>query len=172
MTKFTQALHRSARAAAVAVALVALGVTANAQPKPSAAAMATAQQLVKITGAASAFQPLIPGVVEQAKLLFLQQNPDLASDLNAVAAELRKEYAPRVSELTDHVAELYARRFTEAEMKQILAFYSSPVGKKYQSQLPQIIQASSKFAHDWANKLSDEVIQKMREDMKKRGHPL
>jgi hypothetical protein len=172
MTKFTHAMNRSARAAAVAVALVALGATANAQPKPSAAAMATAQQLVKITGAASAFDPLIPGVVEQAKLLFLQQNPDLAGDLNAVAAELRKEYAPRVSELTNHVAELYAKRFTEAELKQILAFYTSPIGKKYQNQLPQIVRDSGQFAHDWANKLSDQVIEKMREDMKKRGHPL
>ena len=172
MTTFTQAMHRSARAAAVAVALVALGATANAQPKPSPAAMATAQQLVKITGASEAFGPLIPGVIEQAKLLFLQQNPDLAGDLNAVAAELRKELAPRVSELTNHVAELYAQRFTEAEMKQILAFYTSPVGRKYQQQLPQIVQNSGRFAHDWANKLSDQVIEKMREDMKKRGHPM
>jgi len=172
MTKFTHGLRRSARAAAVAVALVALGATANAQPKPSAAAMATAQQLVKITGAAEAFQSLVPGVVEQAKLLFLQQNPDLSGELNAVAAEVRKEYAPRVSELTNHVAELYAQRFTVAEMKQVIAFYTSPIGKKYQNQLPQIVQNSGKFAHDWANKLSDEVIEKMRADMKKRGHPL
>ena len=172
MTKFKEAMHRSARAAAVAVALVALGATANAQPKPSPAAIATAQQLVKLTGAASAFRPLVPGVIEQAKLLYLQQNPDLAADLNAVAAELRKEYAPRISELTNHVAELYAQRFTEAELKQIVAFYNSPVGKKYQNQLPQIVQDSGNFAHDWANKLSDKVIEKMREDMKKRGHPM
>ncbi len=172
MTKFTQALYRAACAAAVAIALVGVGASANAQPKPSKAAMATAQQLVKLTGAAQAFQPLIPGVIEQAKLLFLQQNPDLATDLNAVAAELRKEYAPRVSELTDHVAKLYAQRFTEAELKKIVAFYNSPVGKKYQDQLPQVVQASGRFAHDWANKLSDQVIEKIREDMKKRGHPL
>ena len=29
-----------------------------------------------------------------------------------------------------------------------------------------------KFAQNWANKLSDEVIAKMREEMKKRGHNL
>ena len=31
---------------------------------------------------------------------------------------------------------------------------------------------SMRFAQDWANKLSDEVIAKMRDEMKKRGHVL
>ena len=29
-----------------------------------------------------------------------------------------------------------------------------------------------KFAQDWANKLSDQVIAKMRDEMKKRGHAI
>ena len=153
-------------------ALAAFGSPAYAQPKPSPAAMATAQQLIKITGATTLFNPLIAGVIEQAKLLFLQQNPDLAKDLNEVAAKLRAEYAPRFSELTNHVADLYVQRFSEAELKQLLAFYQSPLGKKLLQQQPQIVNSSMKYAQDWANKLSDEVIAKMREEMKKRGHPM
>jgi hypothetical protein len=29
-----------------------------------------------------------------------------------------------------------------------------------------------KFAQDWANKLSDQVVVKMRDELKKRGHTL
>jgi uncharacterized protein len=172
MTKFKQALRRAARAAAVAVALVALGPPAYAQPKPTPAAMAAAQELIKITGATALFNPLIPGVVEQAKLLFLQQNPSLGKDLNEVAAKLRAEYASRLTELTTHVADLYTQRFTEAELKQLVAFYQSPLGKKLQAQQPEIVDSSMKYAQDWANDLSDKVIAKMREEMKKRGHSL
>jgi len=172
MMKSMQALRRAARATAVAGALIAFGLPAYAQPKPSPAALATAHQLMKITGATTLFKPLIPGVIEQAKLLFLQQDPDLASDLNAVAAKLRAEYAPRQSELTNHVAGLYAQRFTEAELKQLPAFYQSPIGKKYLAQQPVIVDSSMKYAQNWANKLSDQVIAKMREEMKKRGHPM
>ena len=57
--------------------------------QPSAAAMATAKELVAITGATSLFNPLIAGVVEQAKLLYLQQNPALAKDLNEIADKMR-----------------------------------------------------------------------------------
>lgn len=172
MMNVMQALQRAARSVAVVAALAAIGSPAYAQPKPSPAAMATAEKLIKVTGADTVFNPLIPGVIEQAKLLFLQQNPDLASDLNAVAAKLRAEYAPKLAELTKHVAKLYVKRFSEAELKKLLAFYQSPLGKKLLTQQPEIVNSSMKYAQNWANELSDKVIAKMREEMKKRGHPL
>jgi len=172
MMKFMPILRRATQATALAVALVVFGLPAYAQPKPSKAAVATAEQLIEITGATSLFNPLIPGVVEQAKLLFLQQNPGLAKDLNEVAAKLRAEYAPRQAELTKYIAGLYAQRFTEAELKQILTFYQSAAGQKLLAQQPLIVDTSMKHAQDWANNLSDKVIVKMREEMKKRGHSL
>jgi hypothetical protein len=37
------------------------------------------------------------------------------------------------------------------------------------TQQPKVVDASMNFAQGWANKLSDEVIGKMREELKKRG---
>jgi hypothetical protein len=167
-----QALKRAAWPAAVAVALVAFSPPACAQTKPSKTAMATAEELINVTGATQLFNPLIAGVIEQAKILYLQQNPALAKDLNEITAKLRTDLAPRFTELTTEVATLYATHFTEAELKQILTFYQSPVGKKMLSQQPVVIDASMKFAQSWANKLSDEVVAKMRDELKKRGHAL
>ena len=174
MMKLMHAMRCAGRpAAAVAVVvLVAFGSPASAQPKSSPAAMATAQELIKITGATTLFNPLIPGVVEQAKLLFLQQNPGLGKDLNEVAAKLREKYASHLNELTTHVAGLYVQRFTEAELKQLVTFYRSPLGKKLLAQQPEIVDSSMKYAQNWANDLSDKVIAEMREEMKKRGHPM
>ena len=58
--------------------------------------------------------------------------------------------------------------FTEAEIKAILAFYQSPAGKKMLLQQPQVVDSSMKFAQTWANNLSEEVVAKMREELKKR----
>jgi hypothetical protein len=164
-----QAIKRAARLATVAVALVGFGPAAYSQ-QPSAAAMATAKELVAFTGSTTLFNPLIAGVVEQAKLLFLQQNPALGKDLNEIAFKMRNDLAPRFVELKDEVARLYATNFTDQELKAILTFYQSPVGKKLLDQQPKVVDASMKFAQDWANKLSDEVIVKMRDELKKRGH--
>jgi len=166
-----QALQRAARPAAVAVMLVAFGPAAHAQ-QPSAASIATAKELIAVTGATGVLNPLIAGVVEQAKLLFLQQDPGLAKDLNEVAAKLRTDLQPRFVEITNEVALLYAQNFSEQELKEILAFYKTPAGQKLLKTQPKVIDSSMAFAQTWANKLSDEVIAKMREELKKRGHTL
>ncbi|HTT46740.1 MAG TPA: DUF2059 domain-containing protein [Pseudolabrys sp.] len=166
-----QAIQRAGRPALIALALTAFGPAAHSQ-QPSAAAMATAKELVASTNATVVFNPLIAGVVEQAKLLYLQQNPALAKDLNEIAEQIRNELSPRFSELNNEVALLYAQHFTEPELKTILTFYQSPAGKKLLQQQPLVVDASMKFAQDWANKLSDQVIAKMRDELKKRGHPM
>ena len=134
--------------------------------------MAVAKQLIAATGATTVFNPLIAGVVEQAKILYLQQNPALANDLNEIAAKIRTDLQPRFSEITDEVAKIYATNFTEQELKDILAFYQTPAGKKLLVEQAKVIETSMSFAQNWANKLSDEVTSKMRDELKKKGHAL
>ncbi|MDP2411443.1 MAG: DUF2059 domain-containing protein [Pseudolabrys sp.] len=142
------------------------------QPAPTPAALAAAKEVVAITGATALFNPLIAGVVEQAKNLFLQQNPALAKDLNEVAVKLRTDLAPRFDEISNEVARIYTVHFAEAELKELAAFYKTPVGKKLIEVQSLVVDDSLKFAQDWANKLSDEVLPKIRDEMKKRGHSL
>jgi hypothetical protein len=164
-------LVRSVCMTVLTLACLAFAAGARAQ-QPSAAAISTAKELIEIKGALNIFDALVPGVIEQAKNLFLQTNPTLSKDLNEVAAQLRAELAPRRAELTDHVALLYAQRFTEQELKSTLLFYKSPLGKKLTAEEPGFVDQSLRFAQDWANKLSDEVVGKMRLEMKKKGHEL
>jgi hypothetical protein len=165
------AIKSAARWAALGVTLMICGPLAHAQ-QPSPAALASAKELITITGATSLFNPLIVGVVEQAKVLYLQQNPALAKDLNDISTRMRTDLQPRFTELTDEVARLYAASFTEQELKDILAFYKTTAGKKLLLEQPRVVDSSMKFAQDWANKLSDQVVAKMRDELKKRGHAL
>ena len=158
------------RAVALGAALIACAGSAYAQQKPSAAAIETAKEIVAIKGAANMFDPLVAGVIEQGKTMFETQNPALGKDLNEVAAKLRSELQPRLKEVTDQIAVLYASRFTEKEVKDILAFYNSPVGQKMITEEPKALETSMAFAQDWAVKFSDEVLAKMRAEMKKKGH--
>lgn len=169
--RFMQTTHRAIRVATVAVVLALASPAAYAQ-QPSATANATAKEIVAITGATTLFNPLISGVVEQAKLLFLQQNPALSKDLNEIAAKLRSELAPRFEELVNNVAKNYATSFTEQELKDILAFYKTPAGVKLISAQPKVVDESLKFAQTWANTLSEQVVAKMRDELKKKGHAL
>jgi len=156
---------------ALGLALALSAQSATAQ-KPSAAAVATAKEVITVKGGTALYEPLVPGVIEQAKSVFLQTNPMLGKDLNEVAAKLKAELAPRGAEVVNDVATLYASRFTEQELKDALAFYKSPLGRKLLTEEPTILDQSMRNAQTWANRLSDEVIAKMRAEMKKRGHEI
>ena len=136
-----EAIKNGARPAALAIMLASIGPAANAQ-QPSAAAMSTAKELIAVAGATSLFSPLIAGVVEQAKVLYLQQDPSLAKDLNEISAQLRTELQSRFSELNDEVARLYAKSFSEQELKEILTFYKTPAGKKLLTEQPRVVDDS------------------------------
>lgn len=160
------------RAVSLCAALLALANTALAQPKSSAEAIDTARQIVALKGGDNLFAALIPGVIEQGKAMFEQQNPALGKDLSTAAAKLRADFAPRVSEINDEIAKAYASHFTESELKELLAFYKSPIGRKMTLEEPKAIQEGMVFAQEWSTKFSDEVLRKFREEMKKMGHDL
>jgi uncharacterized protein len=164
----------------VLAALLALAVIGIAKPalaqgaaqSPSPTAILIAKQIVEIKGVRKLFEPLIRGVVEKVKDQFMQTDFMWAKDLNEVAAQLEKEYAPRESELIDASARIYASHFTEAELKQILAFYQTPLGRKVVEEEPKALDESVANAGTWGDNLSEEVIARMRDEMRKRGHDL
>src|SRR4051812_34720603 len=151
---------------------LSVAMTSPAAFAADAASMATAKQVLTVTGATGMFQPLIAGVVEQARLLYLQQNPAIGKDLTEVATKMRADLQPRFTELVDEMAKMYADAFTQQELKDILTFYQSPTGKKLLDQQPGLVDSSMSFAQNWANKLSDEVTAKIREELVKRGHKM
>src|SRR5262249_48596275 len=98
--------------------------------------------------------------------------PNLSGPLNEIAAQLHKEYEPKRAEIVDLVAKIYAQHFTEAELKEIVAFYKTPAGKKMQAQEPIAINQSLTAAQDWANQFSDQVLARFKAEMAKKGHKL
>ncbi len=165
-------VSRAARVALAVLMFAAVTTGARAQQQPSAAAIATAKEMLELKGSLIMFEPLVPGVIETAKNVFMQQSPNLQKDLNEVAATLRTQMAPRLNELKDEIARLYAQRFTEQELKDLLAFFKTPLGKKVLVEEPRFVEDSLSGAQDWGNRLSDEVMSKIRAEMKKKGHNL
>jgi len=160
-----------ARAALLALALVAAAGAAQAQ-QPSPAALASARELMELKGVKSLVEPVVVGVIEQTKGTILQTNPGLTKDLDEVSAQLRNEYQPRVAEMTNEIVQLYAQRFSEQELKEAIAFYKSAAGKKMLAEEPRILDATYARLQQWAIRFQDEVMTRVRAEMKKRGHNL
>ena len=113
------------------------GAALAQQPTPAAVAAATRTGRAEGRRARCSTRSS-SAIVEQTKGALLQTNPQLAKDLNDVAAQLRSEFAPRRDELVTEAAKFYAQRFTEAELKEMVTFFKSPLGKKMIAQEPQV----------------------------------
>jgi uncharacterized protein len=168
---FAQKTAGAVRSAMLALGLIVLAGSAQAQ-QPSAAAVSMARELIGLKGATTMYDPVLRGVVEQAKIVLLRTNPMLSKELTEVTAKLHAEYAAKLQELRDISARVYAARFSEQELKDALTFYKTPLGKKLIQQEPQILDQSMKEVQTWGDKLSEEVIVRMRAEMKKKGHDL
>jgi hypothetical protein len=166
-----RSINRLALVAALALGWVVIAGAARAQA-PSPGALAAAKELVALKGGAVMFDPLIPGVIESAKNQLVPTNPQLSGPLNEVATQLHKEYAAKRAELVEIIAQAYAKHFTEAELKDIAAFYKTTAGKKMIAQEPAAIQESLTAAQQWANDFSDVVLQRFRTEMQKKGYKL
>jgi hypothetical protein len=167
-----RSINRLALVAALALACAFAGGAAAQAPTPTPGALAAAKELVMLKGGDAMFAPLIPGVIESAKNQLVPTNPQLVGPLNEVATQLHKEYEPKRAELLELVAKTYAQHFTEAELKEIVAFYKTPAGKKMLTEEPAALNQSLTAAQNWANDFSDAVIQRFRTEMQKKGHKL
>ena len=162
---------RFATLAALLLACNLLAGPAQAQPA-TAAALAAARELVELKGAAQMFDPVVTGVVEQTKGALLQTNPQLSKDLNDVGNQLRGEFAPRRAEIIEAAAKAYAGRFSEAELKDVVGFYKTAAGKKMLQQEPLVLDETFGFIQQWQGRFSEEVMNRFRAEMKKKGHNL
>ena len=159
-----------ARAALLGLALVVAAAAQAQQPSP--AALASARELMELKGVKSLVEPVVSGVIQQTTGTILQTNPGLTKDLQEVSTQLRNEYQPRVAEMTNEIVQLYAQRFNEQELKDAIAFYKSAAGKKMLAEEPRILDATYARLQQWAMQFQGEVMNRVRAEMKKRGHNL
>jgi hypothetical protein len=159
---------------ALAATLTCVAATAShAQtPAPTAGAVAAARELVVYKGAATMFEPVVVGVIESTKNSLLPTNPNLSRELNEVSQQLRKEYDAKKAEVIYEVAIVYAKHFTEQELKDLVAFYKTPLGQKLIKEDPSAVEETLKRVQDWSIEFSETVMARFRTEMKKKGHNL
>jgi hypothetical protein len=89
-------------------------------------------------------QRLIEDSVDGVLNLQIAQNPSLAERRDALRAFLEKYIGWQA--LKDDLASMYLQAFTEAELDEMNAFYSSPTGQKVLERLPELVQQRNQLA--------------------------
>src|SRR6266480_5372825 len=160
MKRFSRILS----AAGLALGLAVAGLPAAAQqPAPrqlkqgSPAAMASAREILAMKNASAMYASVVPNIVQQTKNQLMQSNLNYQKDLNEVAVIVAQKLAGREQEIGEGMATVYANEFTEQELKDLVTFYKSPLGKKLLASEPSAIQFSMSYMKQWAQIFSETV---------------
>ena len=128
--------------------------------------------MIEVSGAADSLKDIVPIFFDEAKLTFTRTRPEIAKDLDDVLKGLRPEFETRREELMNSIATVYAEQFSAAELTEIKAFYQSPTGMKLVKTLPGVLQASYERTQAWSQRMSQDIVTRARQEMKKRGQDL
>jgi len=165
MKKFSHVLF----AVGAALVLTMGGAMAQAPKPPSPASIGYAKEILASKNVSAIYQGAVPGLVQRTKDVLLQSNLNYQKDLNEVAVVVAKELAGREKEIGEEMARIYASSFTEQELKELAAFYKSPLGVKVIAQEPVAFTTARQYMDQWAQKFGEEINAKFRAEMKKRG---
>ena len=148
----------------------------KAAPPPASnippSAIAAAKEILVLKNASAVYQGAVIGTIQNVKNALLQSNLNLQKDIDEVSLKLARDLGGKESEIAEGMAVIYATNFSEQELKDLLAFYKSPLGKKSLEAEPKAIEGSLNFMRNWGEDFALEVNERFRDELKKRGKDL
>ncbi len=143
---------------------------ALADPELTASKRADIKALLEVTGALQVGQQMSELMVAQMTETLKEARPDIEPRMYDV---LRDEVNSAVAESIPAFAELiipvYHRHFTHGEIRELLAFYQTELGRKTIAVMPLVIQDSMRVGQQWGRSLAPVIQQRVRQRFRQEG---
>lgn len=96
--------------------------------------LALAREYVELTDKGQVYEVTLIETGIATMRTIIRQNPEITDEVSAAIGVVIEEYSDRKDDLFNQFARVYALRFTEAELREVVAFYSSDLGRKVSEQ--------------------------------------
>ena len=108
-----------------------------------------AREALAASGASAPFDDILLRLGARVKDQLVNARPELADQIGTMVDEATIALAPRRGDLETEAAQIYARTFTEEELKEIARFYNTSAGKKILSDGPVVARELTKASRVW-----------------------
>lgn len=153
-------------------ALCLMAVTAPAlAAEPTPGHVKAAREMLALTEADKMFNSVLPVLLKQQILELEKEHPNLPAKIAQRFEILFLTEAQKgIDEAIDKVAAAYAEVLSEKELKEISAFYKSPVGKKMIEIKPEMGQKALKIGITWGQDAGTIIGKAVMLQLKAEGH--
>ncbi len=117
----------------------------------------TLKRMFVVSGSEKSYQ----AVIKQMFTMFKQQYSDVESDM---WGDLENEFSKTsLNDLTKMLVPVYSKYMTLEDLKELIKFYETPVGKKFAKNTPLIMLESMQIGEQWGMKVGQDFEKKMKE---------
>lgn len=117
----------------------------------------TLKRMFVVSGSEKSYQ----AVIKQMFTMFKQQYSDVESDM---WSDLENEFSKTsLNDLTKMLVPVYSKYMTLEDLKELIKFYETPVGKKFAKNTPLIMLESMQIGEQWGMKVGQDFEKKMKE---------
>jgi len=115
------------------------------------------QTMFKVSGSEEMYQTAI----EQMFTMFKGQYSSVKEEIwVSLEAEFKNT---SINDLIEMLTPTYQKHLTLEDIKGLIEFYRTPVGKKYAKKSPMIMQESMQIGQQWGMKIGEEFAKKMKD---------
>jgi len=178
-------ISRFGRAGVVATTALLAGLltigAADAQsaaptPTPSATAdtisparLELAKKILITVGLKASIDQIVPAMLGQLQSQMFKIHPEMAKALHETLVALLPEFNQGEEGVFTDTAHVLASKLTEQELQQTLAYFESETGKKYTQAQAPVLEELGVSGGIWREKLTKIMVDRTREEMKKKG---
>jgi hypothetical protein len=163
------AIRNLVRTLAVSAAMTVLTPAGLPAQEITESHLAAGQEASRSTPAIGDFDRILPFLAEQVQNRLIRTRPDLHKEIAAAVEDAAQKLVPRRADLNNDIARIWARAFTEEELKEINTFFSSPTGEKYKQIAGKTGQEILRAGNSWMERVGEELLEKARADLNKQG---
>lgn len=159
------------RAAVAGLALCLLAAPPAWADAPTEEARAAARELAQATGVESQVGQML-GLMRNQMVQMIQRGAPgktPAEVAQTVDDVLLPEFRARLGELTAVITELYAENYTLDDMRELRAFYATPLGQRLLKVGPVIGAQSFAAGRKWGETVANDAFRKNAEELRRRG---
>jgi hypothetical protein len=158
------------RASIAVAALVVLSFAAPAKAEQNAEALKFAHEIMDITHASALGDQMMTAMMKVLTNSMVASNPGKAKEIDEIINEIVvPEFRKSLPDLMDQSAQTYADNFSVDELKQLLAFYQSDIGKKLIERQPAMLRQQSLIGQVFAQTLMGRVRDKIVKALQEKG---
>jgi uncharacterized protein len=128
------------------------------------------EHLLNMTGALQLGRQFSEALSIQMIRIVKSAHPEIPQKLlDNIPADIDAVISRRMSGLERMLVKLYAKYFTDGEIKQLINFYSTPIGQKTIKTMPILMREGMMLGQQWGRALSPEIQQRIRNHFKSEG---